>query len=419
MRQDEICNDVLALCIKGLIYHSLLCVIYNIASEKTLQMNLRLLLIYVPLMLFAVIRKKCDNFFVFMLFHILISGFLVLIFFGLEERVVIGGSSALLAFISIHVRMKEEQMEEECPSLASLVLFLVCYAAASQMKRPQVMQICYYEVYLFLILFASYKSLSSTTMFLKENEKIENLPARQIKGSYQSLLGIFIIFLAAGMLLMPYLPVSKLFEGAAYLIKMMIRKILLLLMWIFTRDVPEMEFWKKSTSGEIGAIEAGEPSLLAQFMEWFLVLSAGIVLAAGAIYLLIRFFCELYRRFYEKNQETADESEFIWENPVKIHMIRNRQKKLMISDKGINDKIRHLYKKSIRKKFGAKTAVPAFMTPTELEQLLEEKNMEVTEIKEIAAWEEKRKQRIQLYQKARYSQYECDKQELEAMKKNL
>ncbi len=419
MRQDEICNDILALCMKGLIYHSFLCVIYNIASEKTLQMNLRLLLIYVPIMLFAVIRRKCDNFFVFMLFHVLISGFLALIFPGLEERVVIGGSSVLLAFISIHIRLKGEQMEEECPAIASLLLFLVCYAAASQMKRPQVMQICHYEVYLFLILFVSYKSLSATAMFLKENEKIDNLPARQIKGSYQSLLGIFIIFLAAGMFLMPYLPVSKLFEGAADLIKMVIRKILLLLMWIFTRDVSEMDFWEESASGEIGAIEAGKPSLLAQFLEWFLVLAAGIVLAGGAIYLLIRFFCELYRRFYEKNQETADESEFIWENPVKIHMIRNRQKKIMISDKGINDKIRHLYKKSIRKKFGTKTAIPAFMTPTELEQLSEEKNMDATARKEIDAWEEKRKQRIQLYQKARYSQYECDKQELEAMKKNL
>lgn len=151
-------------------------------------MNLRLLLIYVPLMLFAVIRKKCGNFFVFILFHVLISGLLVFIFSGLEERVVIGGASVFLAFSSVHVRMKGEQMEEECHSIASLVLFLVCYAAASQIERPQVMQICYYEVYLFLILFSAYKSLSSTTMFLKENEKIDNLPARQIKGSYQSLL---------------------------------------------------------------------------------------------------------------------------------------------------------------------------------------------------------------------------------------
>ena len=39
MRQDEICNDILALCMKGLIYHSLLCVIYSIASEKTMQVS--------------------------------------------------------------------------------------------------------------------------------------------------------------------------------------------------------------------------------------------------------------------------------------------------------------------------------------------------------------------------------------------
>lgn len=45
--------------------------------------------------------------------------------------------------------------------------------------------------------------------------------------------------------------------------------------------------------------------------------------------------------------------------------------------------------------------------------------MDATARTEIDAWDEKRKQRIQLYQKARYSQYECNKQELEAMKKNL
>ncbi len=409
MRRDEMYEDLLALGMKGLMVHSLLCVIYNIVSEKTMQMNLQLLILYIPMLLFAVIRRKCRKYSLFLLSHILISGVFVLCFPAMEERIVIGGGAAFLALASMHVRLSDPDPDagEACPSIAYLILFFVCYLAAWQGNRVQVMKICYYEVFLFLILFVVYQNLSGTTDFLESNERIENLPVNQMKGISRILLGIFLVFFIAGMLLTPYLPVSSLADGAGRLLRMLIRRILMCLLWIFTREAPHMEFFEESTQGEMPMAEGGETSALAQFLSSLLVTVAGILLAAGMVYLLVRTFYELYRRFYEKHPQTTDDSEFLWENPLKVRIVKNRQKKQLQAEKGINQKIRHLYKKNIRKQFGGRTQIPATKTTTELEQMLMEETDET--------WEQK-VQRIRLYHKARYSQYECSKQELETMK---
>lgn len=436
MRRDEIRNDVLVLLMKGLMYHSLVCVLYNLASEKTLQMDLRLLVLYIPLFLFAVIRRKCGKLSFFILFHVVIGGVLLLIFTGLEERITIGGCTALMAAVSMHIRLYRADMEEECPAVSSLVLFLLSYLAAAQMNRTIVMQINYYEAFLFLILFLTYRNLASMTVFIRENKGMENLPAKEITGMNQVLLSIFILCLAAGMLLIPYLPISSLFDAAGELFRILIRGILMFLMWIFTREKPQTEFLGQGAEEAMPSMEAGKTSMLAQIFEKIFMTAVCVVLAAGAVYLIARGIYELYQKFYEQNIDTADESEFIWENPVrKVRAKRKREKKEFFAGRNINQRIRHLYKKSMQKQFGRKTDIPASMTMTELEELIVRKQKGAEKPEKMAdadqsktrkpqdtenAWDcEKMKQRIMLYQKARYSQYECGKQELETMKRNV
>lgn len=468
MRRDEIRNDVLVLLMKGLMYHSLLCVLYNFTFEKSLGMDLRLLVLYVPLFLFAVIRRKSRKFFAFILLHVITGGILLLVFRGLEERIVIGGCIAFMAAASIYERLRDKDMEEECPSIASSVLFLFSYMAAAQSGRMYVSYICYYEAFLFLILFMAYKNLASVTLFLKSNDRMENLPVDQIKGINQMLLGIFTLFLAAGMLLIPFLPVSSLFHGAGRVLVMLVRGILMILIWIFKRKAPQMDFFGEGARESTPMMETGETSMLAQILERVVMTAVCMLLAAGAVYLLARGFYELYQRFYEQNHNDSDESEFLWKNPiVKIRTERKKQKKEFFTGKSVNQRIRHLYKKSIQRRFGTKTNIPPAMTLTELEDMIALKNAQdtenegkmeasektdiweitgaagmkdaekieevekkkVIEKKEIAVEKEKTdgniwddwqmQQRIMLYHKARYSQYECGKQELEAIRQNL
>lgn len=435
MRRDEIRNDILVLLMKGLMYHSLVCVLYNLASEKTLQMDLRLLALYIPLFLFDVIRRKCGNFFSFILFHAAIGGVLLLFFTGLEERITVGGCTALMAAASMHIRLHRADMEEECPAVSSLALFLLSYFAAAQMNRTIVMQINYYEAFLFLILFLIYRNLASMTVFIGENKGMENLPAKEITGINRVLLSIFVLCLAAGMLLIPYLPMGSLFDAARELFRILIRGIIIFLIWIFTRDTPQTEFLGEGAEKAMPSMEAGKTSMLAQIFEKIFMTAVCAALAAGAVYLIARGLYELYQKFYEQNKAAADESEFIWENPVrKVRVKRKREQKEFFAGRNINQRIRHLYKKSMQKQFGRKTDIPASMTMTELEELIARKQKGAEKPEKMADAEqsktgklhtenaldcEKIKQRIMLYQKARYSQYECGKQELETMKRNV
>lgn len=420
MRWDIIRNDIPVLGMKGLIYHSLFCVIYNLASEKTLFMNLKILLLYVPLLLFALIRRKCGNFFLFLLMHAAISGAFVLVFSDLEERIVFGGGTIILAVASMYMRFRGAQ-EEECPSSASLVFFLICYMAARQMNRQQLMQICCYEVFIFLILFMTYKNLSGTTLFLKSAEKIANLPVKQIKGMNRILLGIFLFFMAAGMMLVPAAALNRIFDGLRQLFLFILRQIILAILALFQNEEAQSQFFEahKQAQAQMGLMETAEPSLLAQILERLFIAVFAVILIAGTVYLLMRAIYKWYQRFYEQNRDTADESEFLWESPLHIPNVKNRKKKQKQSDKSINIKIRKRYKKYIRKRFGTGEHIPVVMTTTELEQLLSEKNPgEIYRAAEASERDEKSLQRIRLYQKARYSPYECVKQDLEAMKQS-
>ena len=424
MRQDEICNDVLVLLMKGLMYHSLVCVLYNFASEKPLHMDLRLLILYIPLFLFAVIRRKCGKFFLFILFHAATGGVLLLVLPGLEERITIGGCTAFIAASSMHARLNQVDEEEECPSILSLIVFVMSYLAAAHTNRVLVMQICYYEAFLFLILFFAYTNLSSMTTFIRENERMEHLPVKQIKGMNRMLLVIFLLALASGMLRTPYLPMDSLFGAGGDLLRMLIRVIIMLLLWIFKRETPQTGFLGEGEEQVMPSLEAGKTSMLAQVFEKIFMTAVCALLAAGAVYLLVRGVYGLYKKFYEQNKDTADESEFIWENPVrKVRMDRKRQKKEFFAGMNINRRIRYIYKKSIQRRFGRNTDIPASMTLTELEELITHKCEGGAEKIEITAGNvtdnERTQQRIMLYQKARYSQYKCGKQELEMMKQNL
>ena len=64
----ELLDHIVVLLMKGLLYHSAVCVLYNLSSEKSVLMDLKLLVLYVPFILFFIYRIKCNNFFAFLLF---------------------------------------------------------------------------------------------------------------------------------------------------------------------------------------------------------------------------------------------------------------------------------------------------------------------------------------------------------------
>ncbi len=412
MHLDELFDYVLVLGMRGLLIHSLACSLYNLISEKTLQMNLQLLILYLPLVLFIVLREKCTNFFVFMLCHAAVLCISTRMVPKGEMRIIVFGCAAVMALSSIHQRIGSGNEREVCPPSASVFLFLIIYLMAGYMKRPIVMNVSYYEAFLFLILFAIHRNLKNTADFMKLSKGIANLPDRQIKGMNQMLLVLFVLFLIAVMIVMQYLPAGYLLRGSGELLLMVIRGVLWILVWIFSRKSSQQDMISPAADKSIMPLETGKTSVLLQILDHVIKAAVSLLIVAGAVYLVIRIFYVWYKRFYEQQKESADESEFLWKQPLDgIVVKRKRQKQEKIKDTSINKKIRQIYKKNIRLQYGKKVTVPVFMTPSELEaDIALKKEKADRDSAEII------QKRTLLYEKARYSQHVCEKQEIEVMK---
>lgn len=407
MDKDEWLGAVLALCMKGLLYHSLACVLYWLPPEKTPSLCMKLLVLFVPLMLFAVIRSKSQNFFAFILLHVVISGGFVLIFDSMGERITAGICVTWIAIASVTKRFTKD-LEESCPPMGAYLLFLGAYALASKSGRPYLMDLCCLEASLFLILFVSYRRITATSAFLKSNDQIKNLPAGQLKGLNRIMFGVFLLFFIASMLLVPHLPADTVLEGAAALLRLIIRGAVWLLLRLFSRDTPDAEMSGQALEQSMQPLEAGRTSRLMQILDKLFLTILTVLLAAALLYLAVRLLYQMYRRFYEQHRQNEDESEFLWKSPaLKERIVRQRREKENLSRKGINYQIRRLYKKRIRRRFGREAVIQPEWTPTQWERVLQQQQ------------DAQMLERILIYEKARYSQHECGRQELEAFKQNL
>mgnify|MGYP001106709564 FL=1 len=74
-----------------------------------------------------------------------------------------------------------------------------------------------------------------------------------------------------------------------------------------------------------------------------------------------------------------------------------------------NKKIRRQYKKSVKRRKGKEQILELSLTPTEIENVLEQPLLDL----------KKRERIITLYEKARYGKEECIKEELEEVRKML
>ena len=365
------------------------------------------------LVLFAVIRRKCGNFLMFLLLHVAISGGFLL-FMGKEESVAVGGCTIWMAASSVYTRMQGKDTPEERPSIVMLAAFLLSYLAAQYNNWENLMQICCYDVFLFLILFMTYENLAGASLFIESNDKIVHLPKTQMQNINRAMLGIFLIVLTAGMLLMSVLPAGSLADGVLLLLRQLLWGLLKVILWIFSKDVPQREISQQNTEAAMPLLETGKTSALARFMERFLVTTGIVLTVAAVLYLLIRIIYQMYQKFYEKNKDTSDESEFIWKHTIVQKKVeRKKRQKELFQGRNVNQKIRSLFKKSIYRRFPAKTGIPSAMSVTEMEQYLAKNRTDHTE--PFTQME----QRIALYQKARYSQHVCSRNELEAMKQNI
>ena len=134
-------EKLLILAMQGLIYHSVASMLYNIFSEKTLQSNMGLLSLYIPLLIFALVREKCTNFFIFMLLHTAVCGSYLLIISEMELRIITLACVFIMVLSSILTKLKPVYVRDESPSAVFVVVFAAVYLSAYSTQSPVVKQL--------------------------------------------------------------------------------------------------------------------------------------------------------------------------------------------------------------------------------------------------------------------------------------
>lgn len=427
MYKEPLFNRILALSMQGLLYHCVFCMFCDVLLPYDLPPDLFLPALFAPLFLFSIIRNKCDRFLVFILLHAAAAGSSMLFVSIPQIRLVTGICTGVMFILSMRFRLNPlYQGQEACPPAVYTLLFLFIYIIAQFNEREQLMRIIYYETVLYLILYAVYKCFDRTDRFITSNREISNFPLKQMKSLIRIFLCIFILFLVTGMSGMQKLPFDHALAQTGALCLMILRSILKLIARLLgnSTTLPETPA-QGSRQPEAPFLAAEEVSPFLQILEQLLKAALYILIAYFLIRTAIRILYEIYKRFYEHTQTGHDESEFIWKNPVVKEKLKHIYKKKEPEDiKNTSYKVRRIYKKYVRKQFGRKSVIPACMTPSELEACLAEaqlqsKNPSQRQSENLVQNMSAAKHRLEIYEKARYSQWECSRQELEHIKLNI
>ncbi|MBO5279434.1 MAG: DUF4129 domain-containing protein [Lachnospiraceae bacterium] len=405
-----------ALALQFILYHCLSCTaLGTINGQDQPEQYLRMLLLFVPLCYLALVRTYVKKFASFLVLHVPVVFAVALLGKSLAEETVVTVCIAVMMITSIHAsttKKREQAGKMGSPHLAMIVVLLVCHYMGYYQHEPVLIQISYYELQLFLIFYLVHASLKNTSKFIQMHQDTANFPVGQMTIINRFLVVLFLAALAAGMFVFPKLHLEV-------IVMPVLKGLLAVLSWLFSFiKLPEASEQVEQASQKMekvsvaGLGEAGETwgiwILIEQVLKILVAIVMVVLVVGGIAWVLYR----LYKGFYSEKKENADEKEFLvdelkWFSKEWFSGFKREKE-----EKGtINQRIRKVYRRYVKKGFKRKEAVPETMTPDELLLFLKEKQGGLSETERVRA--------CRIYEQARYGQPECTADELEELKRLL
>lgn len=294
-----------------------------------------------------------------------------------------------------------------------IVVFIMFYLGLAAAKNFYLADLTFWLAVLFILLHFLSRYLYNYVKYFQAHASITNIPYSQIRSSNNVLvmfLGLLILLL---LLIASGLPLNELFMHLGQFLLQLIRPLILLLL----KDEPEEGTESFDITTEYNEVEVAEDSplllIIYKVIEWLL-----FILAAIALIILITYFIyKLYRYFYKRSKnEAADYVEFL--SPFAKKEASNKassRSSMKIFGHSNNAKIRKLFYKSVSSSVKDSTALSKNLTPSELTKLLDLGALSEA----TGAYDEQRKQITEYYEKARYSNLDCSKEDVKQIKQLL
>lgn len=407
-----------AFVLRFLLYHAVSCAVLSSFSmtEHTASRYIALLGIIVPMCYLAFVRKFVKFFALSLLLQIPVVLAALVVGNTIAEKAVITACMIVMMIASVSMSMTERKNKENCPSLALMILPVICYFVGLYQEDAALEQIVHNELLLYIVVYLVHESLHNTTEFIEIHKDTANFPVGQMTIVNRLMVVLLLAVLVAAMLIFPKLNLDVLLMP---IVQLLGRFLAWLLSFIhLTEASRQVESAVDSMSGieELQAVSK-ETGLFWIVMEKIMIVLVIVGLAAAVIggiaYLLYR----LYKGFYAEKKENADEKEFLigeiqWF--PKGFFSGNKEAK---EDKGnLNERIRKAYRRFVKKSFKRKESVPVTLTPEEMLLLLKDKSL--NEKKKVKSMPDEEWNRIrEIYERARYGELNCTQEELDEMKR--
>jgi hypothetical protein len=294
-----------------------------------------------------------------------------------------------------------------------IAIFALIYLISNYLKLSNIMQLNYSLAIAYVLLYFLNKYLLNSNEFFLDHDNLVNVPYHQIKNTNNTLMLFLGSLFFISMILFSKLPLSDILFSLGKIIIRILRAFFSLfhrsnsieeeIEEIVSEADPAMEPLPSAETSELMKV-------IATILQWIVTIGVFVVLIAIVLYALY----QLYQYFYRKNETTImDKTEFISPFNQRERIKKDAPKRFRtFFGRTNNDEIRKYFYKAVTASKNSNKELSKDLTPAQLAEYAICEGMDM----DAADTAKKKELLTAYYEKARYSNEECSKKEVQIVK---
>ena len=406
-RKHQPAIDYINILMQFLIAYLTMTVILYLFDTKA---PLRVLVVLPAPFLSYLIRRHTSHIWSFLLCHIVLAA--VYLPFSRSIYYITAFVIYLLVLTSISYYIRHRKQDLKNTSLFLLLYFLFLYVSCYLVDFKELLPLCFALAVSYTMLYIINHYLLNLDRFVCNHAHIVNIPFRQIRNTNHILMAFLCCLLLLSMLCFSKLPFGSLLALLGSLLFRILRS---LVTWLSRLKVPEEEWAEEQPEPSRTELPMAEPSRFMEILSAIFQWTITIALIIGTVILILYTIYKIYQHFYLKGEAAIkDEVEFLSPFERKEKLFRKQGKlNLHLFGRSNNGAIRKYFAKAVIANAGSEPQLSKSLTPSQLSEYA------VLSGEYPSSEREDRMLVTSCYEKARYSNEACTREEVQQVKKLL
>lgn len=365
------------------------------------------------------IGKYTKHIWSFLILHFIMIAFYILTSSTIMISVLYGLYLMIITAMEFYQKLKIVKPAESNTSLLFLIVFFGMYHLSVYIKHPELKQLIFVLAIVYMLLYFINMYLINFNTFFRNHDNMRNVPMGQIKNTNNTLIIFFGSLCLFVMLIFTRLPF---YEILSYIGSLLLRITKFLFSLLRGESIAQPLTFEDSSANEFEFYpESEDPSPITQFLVNCIENLVKLALIVGIIALFVYVIYKVYHFFYKnKLNYFKDKTEFIspfdkMENFKKDSKITPIKRFHNIFGQSSNEKIRKHFYKAVISHTNSTYPLTKDLTPSQLAKHALNEGSDLNSLSGL----EKSKQLTKYYEKARYSNVECSKEEVQSVKNIL